>query len=297
MGALAEAECDAWLREGGLVVTASDRAARALAAAFHRTRQSEGLAAWPTPKIRDWRGFARTAWLERAADARLLLNSTQEEALWADIAGKDQSPATLLEGPRHRLAALAMDAHELLCSHAPRYLQEAARRAWQQDAAAFSGWLADFDETCRSGNLLSTSRLPHELIELLKADRAERSPLLLTGFDRILPVQRELFDAWGEWHEVAAGEPASEVHFHAAGDAQAELAACAIWCGRQLAANPGTRLLVVTQAASKRRGEIERAFLRHTGPAARFEFSLGVSLDQVTLPRPHIFFCAGSTAR
>ena len=226
-----------------------------------------------------------TAWLERAADARLLLNSTQEEALWADIAGKDQSPATLLEGPRHRLAALAMDAHELLCSHAPRYLQEAARRAWQQDAAAFSGWLADFDETCRSGNLLSTSRLPHELIELLKADRAERSPLLLTGFDRILPVQRELFDAWGEWHEVAAGEPASEVHFHAAGDAQAELAACAIWCGRQLAANPGTRLLVVTQAASKRRGEIERAFLRHTGPAARFEFSLGVSLDQVTLPR------------
>ena len=78
------------------------------------------------------------------------------------IAGKDQSPATLLEGPRHRLAALAMEAHELLCSHAPRFLQTKARDGWQQDAAAFSGWLAAFDETCRSGNLLSPSRLPLE---------------------------------------------------------------------------------------------------------------------------------------
>ena len=291
MGPLAGVESDAWLREGGLVVTASDRAARALATAFHRARQAEGLAAWPTPEILDWKSFVRAAWLERASgkdrgnDARLLLNPTQEEALWAGVAGKDQSPATLLEGPRHRLAALAMEAHELLCSYAPRYLQKAARSAWHQDAAAFSAWLAAFDEACRSGDLLSPSRLPHELIALFKADRGERQPLLLAGFDRILPVQRDLFDAWGEWHEVAAGEPASEIDFHATGDAQAELAACAIWCNRQLTANPGTRLLVVTQAASKRRGEIERAFLRHTGPAARFEFSLGVPLDQVALPR------------
>jgi len=159
MGLLAGVDCDAWLRDGGLVVTASDRAARALAAAFHRARQAEGLAAWPTPEILDWKSFARTAWLERATDARLLLNPTQEEALWAGIAGKSQSPATLLEGPRHRLAALAMDAHDLLCSYAPHYLQRTARSAWQQDAAAFSGWLAAFDDACRLGNLLNPSRL------------------------------------------------------------------------------------------------------------------------------------------
>lgn len=285
MGPFAGAESDAWLREGGLVVTASDRAARALAAAFHRARQAEGMAAWPTPKILDWKSFARVAWLERTADARLLLNPAQEEALWVGIAGKDKSPATLLEGPRHRLAVLAMEAHELLCSHAPRFLQVKARSAWQQDAAAFSGWLATFDETCRSGNLLSPSRLTHELIALLKADQDERQPLLLAGFDHILPVQRELFDAWGEWHEVAKDEPAEKVYFHAADDVQAELTACAIWCGRKLAETPDIRLLVVTQAASARRGEIERAFLLHSGPATRFEFSLGVPLGQVALAR------------
>jgi probable DNA repair protein len=276
-------EIDAWLREGGQVVTASDRAARAVAGAFHRARQAEGLAAWPAPNLLDWKSFARTTWEKRGASAHLLLNPAQEEALWVEIAGSGQSLATLLEGPRHRMAALAMEAHELLCSYAPKFLRTSARAGWQQDAAVFSGWLAAFDEVCRGGNLLSPSRLPHELIPLLEAETAQRPPLLLAGFDRILAVQRDLFDAWGEWHEAARSEPASEIHFHEAADAQAELAACALWCGHQLAANPSARLLVVAQAASERRGEIERAFLAHVGPA--FEFSLGVPLSQVALAR------------
>lgn len=287
MGALAAIEIDKWLREGGLVVTASDRAARVLVAAFHRARQAEGLSAWPAPNILDWKSFARTTWNERGTDGRLLLNPAQEEALWVGIAGQDRSLATLLEGPRHRLAAMAMEAHERLCSYAPQYLRNTARSTWHQDAAVFSGWLSAFDESCRSGNLLSSSRLLLELIRLLGADSAKRPPLLLAGFDRILPVQRSLFDAWGDWHEAAQGEPATGIHFHAVADAQAELAACAIWCGRQLAANPKARLLVVAQSVSARRGEMERAFLRHTGSAATpaFEFSLGIPLSQVALAR------------
>jgi ATP-dependent helicase/nuclease subunit B len=283
MGALAAMEISAWLREGGFVVTASDRAARALLAAFHRARQAEGLTAWPTPKILDWNRFIREAWDERSTDARLLLNSTQEQALWMDIAGQNRSLATLLEASRHRLAKLAMEAHELLCSHAPQFLHLSARAGWQQDAAAFSSWLAAFDESCHSNTLLSPSRLPLELIPLLESETAKRPPLLLAGFDRILPVQRKLFDAWGEWRETAKNASAAKVHFHAAVDAQTELAACAIWCKRQLAVTPKARLLVVVQAASARRGEIERAFLEHTGPV--FEFSLGIPLGQVALAR------------
>ncbi len=283
MGALEAIEINAWLRDGGLVVTASDRAARALTAAFHRARRSEGLSAWPAPNILDWKSFVRTALEQRASDARLLLNSTQEEALWVKIAGQDSSLATLLEGPRHRLAALAMEAHELLCAYAPQFLRTPVRAAWQQDAAAFSGWLTAFDEACRAERMLSPSRLSHELISLLKADPAERPPLLLAGFDRIQPLQRSFFDAWGEWHEAARGELAGVAHFHIASDFSAELSACAIWCRRRLAANPDARLLVVTQAVGTRRGEIERAFLRHAGAA--FEFSLGVPLGHVALAR------------
>ena len=264
--------------------------------AFHRARRAEGFTAWPAPNILNWKSFAQAQWEKRTLDGRLVLNPLQEQSLWAAIAGAERQMATLLEGPRHRLAVLAMEAHELLCAYAPRLLRENARGAWQQDAAAFSGWLTAFDEACRAGNLLSPARLALELIPLLgnvpdgssqSEAPAQRPPLLLAGFDRILPIQRAFFDAWGTWRQATLDEPASHIHFHEAADAQAELTACALWCQRQLAANPSARLLVVTQDATRRRGEIERAFLKHTGPSASplFEFSLGVPLSQVALPR------------
>jgi probable DNA repair protein len=277
---------DAWLARGGWVVAASDRAARALTAAFDNARQREGRSAWPSPHILEWQSFVRTEFLARCTDGRLLLNPVQEQAIWAEIA-KDGRLATLLEGPRHRLAQLAMEAHELLCSYAPRFLKESVRSTWQQDAAAFSGWLGAFDRICRQQNLLSPARLALELIPLLEADSASRPPLLLAGFDRLLPVQRTLFDAWGYWEQfspqVEASDPAQSVHFYAAPDAASELAACAQWCANRLAANPQERLMVISQDAGKRRGQIERAFLHSTGD--RFEFSLGVPLSQVAVAR------------
>ena len=283
---------DAWLRQGGLVVTASERAARALSTAFNRARQSDGLKAWTAPGIQDWNSFVRSAWSARTLDPRLLLNPTQEQSLWAAIAGADAPLASLLEGPRYRLARLAMEAHELLCNHAPRFLRPAARASWQNDAAAFSRWLSAFDESCRSNSLISPARLPIELLQLLEnpapsAGQDNRGPILLAGFDRILPIQRAVFDAWGVWHEAAPNSAAEPIHFYAAPDDLAELTACALWANRQLAANPRARILVVTQNTQKGRGQIERAFLAHTGSADSplFEFSLGIPLSQVRLAR------------
>jgi len=279
---------DAWLRQGGVVVTASERAARALASVFHRARQAEGLTAWTAPNIQDWNSFVRSAWAEHTSDGRLLLNRTQEQSLWANLAATEGRMATLLEGPRYRLAALAMEAHELLCSHASGFLRTPARSGWQNDAASFSRWLAAFDETCRTGDLLSPARLPIDILQIFEnsSGMPERPPLLIAGFDRILPVQRAFLDAWGAWQEAVSGPPAAQIHFHVADDDQAELAACALWCRSKLAANSRTRLLVVTQNAAAKRGQIERAFLEHTGstPSPSFEFSLGVPLSQVALP-------------
>jgi ATP-dependent helicase/nuclease subunit B len=288
MGTPAHGEMDAWLRDGGIVVAASDRAARALTAAYNAERQGEGLTAWAAPRIEDWKSFARRAWEERSLDGRLLLNPWQEESLWAEIAGREKYPATLLDAPRRRVAALAMDADDLLASHAPRYLRSAARGAWQEDAEVFSGWLAAFDQVCREGKFLSASRVPLELISLLQeGESAPRPPLLVAGFDRILQVQRSLFDAWGAWREAARSGPAPEVHYYRAGDAQAELTACALWCKHRLEASSQTRLLIVSQDVAGRRGEMERALLKHTGSGAAplFEFSLGVPLSQVPLAK------------
>ena len=281
MGAMAAAEIDRWLGDGGLVVTASDRAARALASNYHRHRMAEGRKAWPAPKILDWSSLVRRAWEERAKDSRLLLSPLQEKAIWAEIATEDRSYATLLEGPRYRLATLAMEAHDLLCSYAPRYLEGRKRECWQQDAGSFSEWLSVFEERCHGGSLLSSSRIPRELVPLLKTDLSERPPLLLYGFDRILPVQRELFDVWGAWRQAGENDAATEVHFDGATDTQSELTACARWCKGKLAEDAKSRLLIVTQDAGTRRGELERTLRRHVGD--QFEFSLGIPLSRVAL--------------
>jgi probable DNA repair protein len=286
MGSISAPEVDAWLRGGGFVVAASERAARAVKAAFHRARRAEELTAWAAPQVLDWKSFARSAWVGRGGDG-LLLNTLQEESLWCQIIRDSGHTEGWTEPPRRRLAQLAMEAHELLCAHAPRLLQPAARSGWQQDHGAFSGWLSDFDDACRPGGLVSAGRVPFELASMLEHEDGGRPPLVLAGFDRVLPIQQKVFDAWGEWHAIAPGEAAASIRFYGAANEQAELSVCARWCSRYLAAKPSGRVLVVAQDARERRGEIERAFLKPSAGAGplRFEFSLGVSLLDVGVAR------------
>lgn len=282
MRTIPAADVDAWLRAGGVVIGASDRAARAVKAAYHRARRAEGLSAWSAPEVLDWSTFSRHEWERRVTDGRLVLNSTQEQSLWAGIVSQSEKTADWLEGPRRRLADLSVEAQDLLCEYAPDLLRAAQRRTWQQDAAAFSGWLTAFDEICARSGLLSASRMPLELLGVLEKDDTTRPPLVLAGFDRLLSVQQRLLDAWGEWRTIEPGLPAADVRSYAAPNQQLELAACGRWCRHQLDANPQASLLVVVQDASQRRGEIERAFLNQE---LQFEFSLGVPLARVGLAR------------
>lgn len=279
-------ELDAHLSAGGLVVTSSDRAARAVLRACHAARQREGRTAWPAPAVLPWQAFVRTEWEERTRDPRLVLSPQQELALWERILGASDQPSAYLDAPRRRMSALAMQAHELVCAYAPQYLDPRKRAGWDRDGETWGGWLAQFEALCRESHALSADRLALELVPLLEA-HAERPPLLLAGFDRLTPAQRNLLDAWGAWRHAAASPPAENVAFYRAADARAELAACAAWCRQILDAAPDRRVLVIAQNAADRRGEIERAFLRENerGAALRFEFSLGIPLASVPVAR------------
>jgi probable DNA repair protein len=287
MGTLAGEGIDNWLRAGGLVVTSSERGSRAFQAAFHRRRRAEGLAAWAAPNILDWNSFARTAWEERNIDGRLLLNSAQEQALWSEIIHSEQHLPTMLSASVRRLAAMAMEAHELLAEYSPPHLRTGARSGWDGDAEGFSKWLAAFDAECRRHNLIRLSNVPLELSSMLQDEKAVRPPIRIAGFDRVLPIQQLLFDTWGQWQQIEFEEHSREIHFYRIPDRQTELDACAAWCNREIQTNPETRLLVVAQDVQSRRGEIERAFLGigTPGSAPQFEFSLGVPLGQVQLVR------------
>lgn len=287
MGAHRGSELDAWVREGGIVVAASERARRALHADYHRARRAEGLSAWSTPPILEWNSFLRDVWDERAADGRLVLNALQERSLWARIVADQNPVAAFLPATLRRMAGMAMEAHGLLCAYAPRFLEPKARTAWRQDAGALSRWLRAFEEACRTQAVISAQRLALDLVPLLEAEDSARPVLLLAGFDRVLPTQKRFFDAWGGWQQLEAGPRAKNISFYAVLDAKRELDACANWCRQRIESDANARILVIAQDAAKRRGEIERAFLRHAAenPRFRFEFSLGVPLAQVGVVR------------
>ncbi|HEU5352221.1 MAG TPA: PD-(D/E)XK nuclease family protein [Terracidiphilus sp.] len=287
MGNRSAADIDNWLHSGGIVLAASDRAARHLRHAFHQRRSAEGFSAWPEPEIHSYPAFVQNAWLQRALDDRLLLNPAQEQSLWARIASAENSLLTSLEQPLHHIATLAAEAHGLLCTHAPRLLRASARAGWAQNAGAFNGWLAEFDRICSRDRLLSPSRLPLELIPLLQSEPVARPSLLLVGFDRILPTQRDLFHAWGTSQSLALDDSAHDIAYFSALDDASELDACALWCMQSLAQDPAARILVLSQQIAAQRGQIERAFLRVAPPAAHlpFEFSLGIPLSAAPLAR------------
>ena len=298
MGAESTMDVDAWLLAGGTVVAASERAARWMATKFHRARQAEGHTAWPTPAILDWHSFLRGCWDRKMTDDRVVLNPLQEQALWTRLITQSAPAATAVAGTAERLGALAMEAHHLLCNYAPQLLHDKARIGWDRDAGAFSSWLAAFNKLCGDSRVISEVRLPMELSQSFEPDFPVRPPLLLAGFDRILPVQRRFFSAWGAddfVREIPVGSSASNSRFYAADDPASELAACALWAKAQLAKDPRARLLLVTQDMPECRGEIERAFhrfsaggLRGSAGASMLEFSLGAPLGQVELGRAAI---------
>ncbi len=94
------------------------------------------------------------------------------------------------------------------------------------------------------------------MIEALADDASGRDALLLTGFDRLTPVQTRFFEAWGPHEVLSEDESAASTQFYGAKDAACELAACALWFRQRLEADPNARLLVVTPAAPQPRGQI-----------------------------------------
>src|SRR5215469_15708941 len=245
MGTNRAAEIDAFLRQGGVVVAASERAARAAAQAYHELRRAENLTAWPAPRIFPWQNFIRTEWESRRRDGRMVLSAEQEALIWRTAMESSHLSDALLPSSSRRLASLAMSAHGLLANFAPGYLSTNARRDWQLDAGEYSQWLRRFDEISRDQELISAQRLAGELTVALRQNIEPRPPVLLVGFDRLSPAQRSTFDAWGDVQTLASSRECMQPAYYASQDSPSELRACARWAQQHLAENSSRRLMVI----------------------------------------------------
>jgi len=167
--AIRNARVDAWLADGGVVLAANERAARAAVAAFDVARRAEGRTAWLTPAIFAWDLWVRERWQERNDDGLVLLNMLQEQAIWMRVIARSRAGAGLLH--HGRLAAAAQSAHRLLCGYTPNALKSSARTGWTGDSATFSEWLDSFELRCRREGLVSNSVIGLQLATFSKKTR------------------------------------------------------------------------------------------------------------------------------
>ncbi len=280
---------DGWLAAGGVVLAATERAARTIRADYDRARKREGLRAWRTPEIFAWETWVREQWQRRERLGLMLLNSLQERMLWSRVVGESRIGATL--GHPERLALSAQTGYRLLAEYAPGSLGARSREGWVGDAAEFSEWLSEFEKRERRLDVVSASRVSEMLANGLREEREEapllfaadvkRPSLMLIGFDRLLPTQRRVLEEWGDWVLEAPEAADKKARLVAARDESSEMAACVSWLERRLSEQPEARLMVVATNLAERRGALERRLLASKslgGERPRFEFSMGLPL-------------------
>jgi ATP-dependent helicase/nuclease subunit B len=290
------------LRRGATVVAASPRAARALHLRFAEAQCAAGHTVWPTPSIYDWDSWLRSLWRDHAfstGDAPVLLTPLQERTLWTRAQRGD---AALVISP-DLMAALAMDAWSLLSAWKAHSFRQ---QSWgsndtQTDAERFRHWATTFEHECTRHGWLSANDLESTLSSLLGniADLKLPHELLLIGFDRVTPAQRDFLAAL-ESRSITVTDAGSDPQLAqqdagrswiVANDRRDEIAACASWVRDLLIENPTAQIAVIVPGIAGARGEIDRIFrrillpatedVRHPSSLTPWEFSLGQPLADI----------------
>ncbi len=282
------------LRRGALVLTANQRAARTLRFAFDRAQREAGQTRWNAPSILPLQTWLESLWpqlLLDGAEARLLLNSTQQHALWREIIAADPDLSSLRSVDA--LAELAARAWRLLHLHGGSL--EDAEFQTSTDTRTFGRWARQFSQLCGRQLLLTSAELPSALrAALTRGDLSlTHAALLLVDFDHHPPAHRSLFEALRKAgltvDETETSVARTSGSLHVAAEPRQELQAAGDWARQHLEANPTARVAIVVPELAVFKGILERVFNERLTSASQpiheavpplFEFSLGQPLAE-----------------
>ncbi len=286
------------LERGATVVTGNQRAARALRRGFDQRNRQRGLASWASPDVLAWDAWTATLWRRLLIEGhvtQMLLNRTQEHAVWRTVLEEDTELASLRTVDS--LAEMAAEAWQLVCRYeAQRRLRLAAGSA---DTRAFQQWARAFERRCTTEGLLPQAQLEEALCKAIDKVLGE-SPaggLLLVGFDAITPAQIRFVESLRslgiDVKEFRRTADAAKRLLVDAADEQEELRVAARWVRKYLEEQPGARVAVIVPALETQRREIDRVFreilapelqdIRAASETGPYEFSLGNALAEMPM--------------
>ncbi len=252
--------------DGATVLTANAHLARDLRWAYDLRRRAGGETSWPAADILDWNGWLRRTWdtaVQRgAAPLAVLLSAAQEQFIWERIIEAGAGGRGLLHLPA--TAAAVASAYAL--ASAWRVSLQDADCVGFEDAAAFVGWAAAFEDALERRVWRCGAQVPGELTRIFQERRMPLpSHIIYAGFDELTPSEQRLMDALAEMgcpvDAAPARAPWSPRRVRvAAADAAAELDAAAAWARERMASNPGARISIVIPDLPAKVAAAERIF-------------------------------------
>src|SRR5260370_37251641 len=156
------------LERGATVVTGNQRAARTLRRGFDRRNRAAGLESWRPPAVMAWEAWTAGLWRELLVEGwagELLLNRTQEHAVWRGILAGDSELASLRTFDS--MAEMAAEAWRRLGSYGG--LGRLRGAAVSADTRAFQRWATAFERGCRDSGLVSKALLEERLRAAVEA--------------------------------------------------------------------------------------------------------------------------------
>ena len=153
-------EIAAALERGATVVTGNQRAARTLRREFDRRQRRLGLESWRPPAVLAWDTWTAGLWRQLLVDGNaslLLLNRTQEHAVWRAVLEADEDLASLRSVDS--LAEMAAETWHVCCAALRRAGATAdVRAAVSVDTRAFPALGADVGTDLQSGRFSDAGR-------------------------------------------------------------------------------------------------------------------------------------------
>jgi ATP-dependent helicase/nuclease subunit B len=286
------------LERGATVVTGNQRAARTLQRGFDLRNKELGHTSWTPPAVMAWDTWTTTLWHEllvAGEDSRLLLNRSQEHAVWRTVLEADEELASLKTV--EALAEMAAEAWRLLWNYeGQRRLRGAGGSS---DARAFQRWAQMMEGVCRTEGFVTQAQLEEVLRSAAQKDQITiaEGGLVLVGFDTLTPARKALLETLR-----TARVPISELPMSAktesavlveAAEEQEELRTAARWVRNLLESREHARVAVIVPGLENERREIDRVFREVLAPELEdiragneigpYEFSLGVALSETQM--------------
>ena len=286
------------LERAMVVVTGNQRAARALRRGFDRRQRDLGRTSWEAPRVLAWDSWLAELWRDLTVGGHateLLLNRSQEHAVWRRILAADEERKSLKSVDS--LAEMAAEAWQLVSSYEGQKRLRAA--GGSTDTRAFQRWTRSFERICRTEGLVSAAQLADTMRSVIDQGLVAlpTDGVLLVGFDQLTPGQASLVQtmrsAGVQLEEFKPAVTVTRRMLVESRDEQDELSAAARWARRSLEQMPNARLAVIVPALETERREIDRVFREVLAPeledirvgntAAPYEFSLGAPLAETAM--------------